>query len=72
MNLGGYMLITELEGFEYMCPVRNYYDTADERHEERDCETVRCMAWRWYDKPDCEEGERRGYCGLAGKPQHEE
>ena len=42
------------------------------------CTTIRCMAWRWYDplvdpltgKPDAK--SRRGYCGLAGKPEHEE
>ena len=65
------MLITEIEGLQYLCPTRGYYNAADERYEEHDCETLRCMAWRWYDKPDCED-ERRGYCGLAGKPQHEE
>ena len=64
------MLITEYEGSGRLCPVRHYYDTDDERYEDRDCETTACMAWRWYDKPGTE--ERRGYCGLGGKPQHDE
>ena len=42
------------------------------------CSAAKCMAWRWFDplvdpltgKPDAK--SRRGYCGLAGKPEHEE
>jgi hypothetical protein len=48
------------------------------------CQGAACgMAWRWYDQPRCgldEQGqtvsvalsERRGYCGIAGRPQHAE
>ena len=68
------MLIGEYEGSERRCPMK-LYRFVDEHNEERgsadrDCETTDCMAWRWYDKPDCGD-ERRGYCGLAGKPQHD-
>ena len=69
------MLITELDGMGRHCPMK-LYSFIDEYNEERgspdrDCETTNCMAWRWYDKPNCD-GERRGYCGLAGKPQYKE
>jgi hypothetical protein len=30
------------------------------------CLASRCMAWRWQGSED--RPERRGYCGLAGKP----
>jgi hypothetical protein len=44
----------------------------------QDCTGKDCMSWRWYDplvdpasgKP--EPKSRRGYCGLAGKPEYEE
>ena len=65
------MLFTDYEGTEYVCPVKTYYDHLEERYEEPKCEASCCIAWRWYDKPDCG-GDRRGYCGLAGRPQHEE
>ena len=33
------------------------------------CKASECMAWRWIENA-CEQkpGERRGFCGLAGKP----
>ncbi|MDL2207148.1 hypothetical protein LJC09_03340 [Desulfovibrio sp. OttesenSCG-928-F20] len=63
------MLITELEGSGYLCPMGMSH--LGEHNEGCECKTTECMAWRWYDKPDCE-GERRGYCGMAGKPQWDE
>jgi len=63
------MLITEFDGNSCLCPMSKY--SLDKNNEEHGCQTSSCMAWRWYDKPDCE-GERRGYCGLAGKPQWDE
>ena len=62
------MLLTEKEAIRMLCCL--YVD--------RNCASTRCMAWRWYDplvdpltgKPDAK--SRRGYCGLAGKPEYEE
>ena len=68
------MLIGEYDGNGHLCPMKlhSVLDDGEERTpDNRDCETTDCMAWRWYDKLDCE-GERRGYCGLAGKPQWDE
>lgn len=35
------------------------------------CEGDKCMAWRWYDNPEESDfyGNRRGYCGVGGKPK---
>ena len=33
------------------------------------CKLSECIAWRWYDLGPDEKGFRRGYCGLAGKPE---
>ena len=63
------MLITEFDGDCCLCPMSKH--SLDENNETHGCQTTACMAWRWYDKPDCE-GERCGYCGLAGKPQWDE
>ena len=62
------MLCTWKEALNMTC-CRDLSDT---------CVSYGCMAWRWYDtlvdpltgKPDAK--SRRGYCGLAGKPEQEE
>ncbi len=40
------------------------------------CRGILCMMWRWWDPETDETGrkldlnaERRGYCGLSGRPQ---
>ena len=33
------------------------------------CVGEHCMAWQWLDDPSVEGGERRGYCGMVGKPE---
>jgi hypothetical protein len=35
----------------------------------KQCNFDECLAWRWYDLVPDENGCRRGYCGLAGKPE---
>ena len=43
--------------------------------ESRWCDTVDCMAWRWYDPAPPSpvyEDSRRGYCGLVGYPESED
>ncbi len=67
------MLIGEYEGSGHLCPMKlhSFLDDGEERvPDNRDCETTNCMAWRWYDKSDSG-SERRGYCGMAGKPRHD-
>lgn len=61
------MIVTEKEivGIKF-CPAalaRADYDK---------CQGSNCMAWRWWDKwGDKPMPERRGYCGLSGKPENE-
>lgn len=33
------------------------------------CKLNACIVWRWYDLVLDENEYRRGYCGLAGKPE---
>ncbi len=33
------------------------------------CVATDCLAWRWFDPSSKNMDERRGYCGLAGKPE---
>ena len=61
------MLITVFDRGGLLCPMklRNLHKLT----EEHGCEAAGCMAWRWHDKPGRRaEEERRGYCGLAGRP----
>ena len=62
------MLITEYDGDTILCPVRAHRLGEDNKN--HGCETVQCMAWRWYDSPDAD--KRRGYCGLADRPDYDE
>ena len=62
------MLITEVDSYDTLCPMRMLNPDKPGRY--YGCETSRCMAWRWYDNPDTD--ERRGYCGLAGRPHFDE
>jgi len=53
---------------EIFCPMKLMLK--DKWDNNRDCEFNNCMAWRWYEPSGPK--QRRGYCGLAGKPQYEE
>ena len=63
------MIFTAKEAFIRFCPTNGPANK---------CIGEECMGWRWYDPlvdPLSEEPgpkSRRGYCGLAGKPEHEE
>ena len=61
------MLIQEYSGMDVLCPMGMSH--LAEHNEGCECKTTECMAWRWYDKPDTD--GRRGYCGMAGKPQYD-
>jgi hypothetical protein len=73
------MVLTEKNTAAKTCPVSRGAPI-DESHPymgTRPCVGSSCMAWRWYDPTErWEDGhkrrvdERRGYCGLAGKPEH--
>jgi hypothetical protein len=62
------MICTKAEKSRKNCPFADHSS----------CMGNECMAWRWYDPlidpltrmPAPE--TRRGYCGLAGKPEYEE
>ena len=49
-----------------LCPMKLRLRSKDDQ----ECEGTNCLAWRWYEPPGSD--RRRGYCGLAGKPQYEE
>ena len=66
------MLVIEKEARKKRCP----------NNRKNNCVTSGCMMWRWYDGPGgramfnrdyslnyLEPRLRRGYCGLAGKPE---
>ena len=59
------MLVDEDGDYIFMlCPMKL------RSKDDHDCEGTKCMAWRWYEPSGPE--MRRGYCGLAGRPGHEE
>ena len=49
-----------------MCPMKLNKEGSDYL---KQCNFDECLAWRWHDEFPNEEGNRRGYCGLAGKPE---
>jgi len=55
------MVKTCKEAYNMMCPKR-----CVPSDEAAVCVADDCMMWRWFDMSDAE--ERRGFCGLAGKP----
>lgn len=68
---------TEKEAVKLWCPMARYglregtvnYQT----NEGALCMASGCAMWRWaQDRPlfSDEEQDRKGYCGLAGKPEH--
>ena len=76
------MTLTETEAREKWCPMARVDGANRTSHcEELNgamCIASRCMMWRWFDSPvrgafrEAEHGtprpERRGFCGLAGRP----
>lgn len=69
------MIATPIQAREKCCPQSmgvwlnqgpedSGYATADT------CVAARCMAWRWLDDNERPNPERRGYCGLAGRPEN--
>jgi len=67
----------------YLSGEEGLVDTASNRHpdpiimDQVRCIASHCMAWRWGEPPDEPAGivnyigpapQRKGYCGLAGKP----
>ena len=77
------MILTEEEAKTILCkkvPVCTSVDVAmgsgsqQRSYEEMPifCAASSCAHWRWWDKWDNKPTpERRGYCGLSGKPENE-
>lgn len=67
------MLLTEMEARGRLCPNTMNPALASRDFDAtytpapRPCVSLGCMAWRWWE-PATELYERRGYCGLAGRP----
>mgnify|MGYP001606136091 CR=1 FL=1 len=61
--MGTGMILTEKEAQNKWCPFSKPDFVSD-------CKASGCAAWRWFEGPlfDGHEGDRRGFCGLAGKP----
>lgn len=55
------MILTENQASTKWCPFSTPGYASD-------CKASGCAAWRWYDGGS-DEQPRRGYCGLAGKPE---
>lgn len=66
------MLVTEKQAAAIGCPLLTLAFGYQGRFTEADhvrCQGSRCMLWRWQVEPDSREDfERKGFCGLAGKP----
>ena len=58
------MILTEKEAKEKNCPGDRFNSWEGTAH----CVASGCMAWRWAEFHIQATKERRGYCGLAGKP----
>jgi hypothetical protein len=54
---------TEDEALKKLCPMAMGSRETDGNL----CQGSRCMAWRW-DGRENPDGEKTGYCGLAGDP----
>lgn len=65
------MLVTEKEAATIGCPLLTLAFGYHGRFTEADhvrCQGSRCMLWRWRTEASRPEVERKGFCGLAGKP----
>jgi hypothetical protein len=65
------MLVTEKEAAKIGCPLLTLAFGYQGRFTEADhvrCQGSRCMLWRWDAEQSLVETERKGFCGLAGKP----
>jgi len=66
------MLVTENQAAKIGCPLltlafgyQGRFTEADHVH----CQGSRCMLWRWQaGRPSPDGHQRRGFCGLGGKP----
>jgi hypothetical protein len=66
------MLVTENDANEQFCPL-TFSVVGSHEHGEAifQCKASGCMAWNWHDKKDAGKN-RRGFCGMAGKPSSAE
>jgi hypothetical protein len=66
------MLATENQAAKIGCPLLTLAFGYQGRFSEADyvrCQGSRCMLWRWHaERAAPEDDERKGYCGLGGKP----
>ena len=79
------MKLTEIEAGKKWCPQGRIgefkgcdgqvpYGVVNEGPRDCTCIASHCMHWRWWDKEYKDDGNtlienRRGYCGLSGKPE---
>ena len=60
------MLVTAKTAERMVCPMGMEDGEGDST-----CYGPNCMGWRWFDGAEVAEDKRRGYCGMAGKPEVE-
>ncbi|MBI3794163.1 MAG: hypothetical protein HY280_05490 [Nitrospinae bacterium] len=62
------MLGTESDAKEHFCPL-TFSLASSHQHGEGifECKASGCMGWNWFD-PKSKGKERRGFCGMAGRP----
>ena len=62
------MIYTVEDAGKYWCP---WVRGPGGRNDEATCIGAECSQWRWWDPPQADpknNQERRGYCGIPGKP----
>jgi hypothetical protein len=66
------MLVTEKQAATTGCPLLTLAFGYQGRFTDADhvrCQGSRCMLWRWEaERSAADDIERKGFCGLAGKP----
>lgn len=63
-------MYTEAQAREKVCPILSLKQEGEGLINTNNCYVSECMAWRWINGDGWADGEseRKGYCGLAGKP----